>query len=151
MQAILSTGAAAASLLLLLSLGGEARSADPGHFVIALEGTVQKLAATRAARKADPCGAIPKGLASAFAVVALDAKGEALWIRPIDLSSFDTDPSHIGRPIEVEGCVVKDWRIGLLVNVPDDPACERIEFRREDRTIGSIGRAELARLAEEMR
>jgi hypothetical protein len=126
---------------------------DPaaGHLVLVVEGTVNKLTITRAVAKPDAWAGVPKGLASRFALRILDAQGSVLHTVPLDLSAFDTDPAHIGRKLTVQGCLVRDWRIGMLVSVPQDPRASRFVFVRDGVEIGAHGLGELLRLGGERR
>lgn len=146
LPASLGTGVLAAALLLVSFRGSEPPQQPDGHLVLVVEGDVTALRVTRAVRKAAACGAVPKGLASEFRVAVLDGNGVELLSRPLDLSAFDTDVTHIGRPVQVTGCIVKDWRIGVLVNVPDEPKAASLVFWRGKQQIGRIGWSELQQL-----
>lgn len=147
LPATLGVGALAAALLLLSFRGSEPPPQQPnGHLVLVVEGDVTALRVSHAAHKQEPCGAVPKGLSSEFRLSAVDAAGKELCSRPVDLSLFDTDPTHIGRPVQVTGCIVKDWRIALLVNVPDYPQADRLLFWRGKQQIGALPQRELQQL-----
>ena len=108
-----------------------------GHWVLVVEGNVERLAVTAAIPKPDPWAGTPTGLQSPFTLRLLDGKGALLQAVPVDLSRFDTDPAHIGKPVAVTGCVVRDSRIGLLVNVPQLQGLRRFEFWRDAARIGA--------------
>lgn len=113
-------------------------AAGPGHLVLIVEGTVRALDITAAVAKPDPWGGVPKGLRSPFELRILAEDGGELAVLPLDLSAFDTDPESIGRPLVVQGCLVRDWRIGLLVSVPDFDAAARYRFERDGVAIGEV-------------
>jgi hypothetical protein len=134
-------------MLLLSFRGGEPQQPLPnGHLVLVVEGDVTALRVSHAAHKQEPCGQVPKGLQSEFRLAVVDAAGVELCSQPIDLSLFDTDPLHIGRPVQVTGCIVKDWRIALLVNVPDYPQADRLVFWRGKQQLGALSQRELQQL-----
>ena len=70
---------------------------------------------------------------------------------PLDLARFDTDPAHVGTPLVVRGCEVRDPRIALLVNVPRFPGASRYTLWRGDTVLGGLDGGELRRLAGESR
>jgi hypothetical protein len=120
---------------------------DPaGHLVLVVEGNVGLLRVTGAVAKADAWGGVPKGLASDFALVGLDAKDAQVVRVPIDLSAFDTDPAHVGAPTVVTGCIVRSPDIGVLVNVPADDRIARWTIRRDDAQIGEATALDIATL-----
>lgn len=148
---------AAASLLATRTSAPPAANApgpqDPpaGHLVLVVEGDVRSLSITHAAAKPASWGGGVKGLKSPFMLRLLDAKGAELLAIPVDLSAFDTDPTRIGKPLVVQGCVVRDWRIGTLLNVPDLPQVSRYVFTRDGVEIGATSAATVARLLGESR
>lgn len=126
---------------------------DPpaGHLVFVVEGDVNALRVTHAVAKPDPVGHAPKGLHSEFSVRALDASGAVLHERPLDLTKFDTDPTHVGGPDVVRGCEVLSPRIGTLVNVPALADAATWQFTRGDKVLGTLTKGELDRLVQEAR
>jgi hypothetical protein len=123
----------------------EPGAAQPGHLVLVVEGTVRQLAITHAAQKPDAWAGAAKGLQSPFALQLLAADGKELLRVPLDLSRFDTDPRRIGGPVVVQGCEVRDWRIGVLCNVPRLPSCARYVFLRDGEPIGETSADALAK------
>lgn len=121
-------------------------AAGPGHTVLVVEGTVRALGVTAAVAKPDPWAGVPKGLQSAWSLAILAADGRELARVPLDLSPFDTDPRRIGQPVSVEGCIVRDSRIVMLVNVPNFAAAARYVFEHRGRPLGEISAPELRRL-----
>ncbi len=102
----------------LLTLGAPSTTSPPvadGHFVLVVEGNRDALAITAASRKQDPWAGIPKGLTSTWSLAVHDAAGTLLATVPLDVSPFATERA---RGVRVEGCVVRDSRIGMLVNAP---------------------------------
>jgi hypothetical protein len=123
-----------------------------GHCVLVVEGDRDRLAITHAARKPDPWAGVPQGFASDWTLAIRDAGGRVLVELPIDVSKFDTGALRKGQPVRVEGCVVRDARIAMLVNVPWFAAAATYEFARTGDAggrvaLGSVPAATVARLA----
>ena len=110
-----------------------------GHLVLQIEGDARALQVTRITRKPDPCG--PARFTSASAIVVRDAAGSELGRVPLDLSLFDLDPAHVGRPLHVDGCVVRDTRVAMLANVPHWPDAASLEIVHEGRVLGVLAGA----------
>lgn len=107
-----------------------------GHDVLVVEGDRNALAITFAAHKADPCGAPPKDLRSDWKLVIRDAQGATLTEVPLDVAKFATGAADVGSPRRVEGCIVTDARIAILVNAPTFASAASYEFLRGDVSIG---------------
>lgn len=110
--------AACAALGGMLTLGQPSPTVPAvadGHFVLVVEGNRDALAITAASRKTDPWAGVQKGLASAWSLAIHDAAGTLLATVPLDVTPFATERA---RGVHVEGCVVRDSRIGMLVNAP---------------------------------
>jgi hypothetical protein len=103
-----------------------------GHYTLVVEGNRNALAITTAVRKAEPWAGIPTGFTSKWQLQIHDAAGALLVAVPLDVTPFATEPQAFGRPATVEGCVVRDSRIGMLVNVPAYPTAHRYVFVRDD-------------------
>jgi hypothetical protein len=131
----LFAGATAAAIAGSLSFGRTAPAAPTpppvaaGHYVLVVEGDRDALAITAASRKAEPWAGPAKGLASAWSLTIHDARGELLATVPLDVSPFATDGQ---RGVRVEGCVVRDSRIGMLVNAPAFAAAATYTFTRHE-------------------
>jgi hypothetical protein len=96
----------------------EAAAAADGHYVLVVEGDRNALTITHANAKPDPWGGVPKGFTSEWQLTIRDAAGALLATVPLDVSPFVTSEAGQGQPVRVEGCIVRDSRIGMLVNVP---------------------------------
>lgn len=148
MHASITLGAGAvAAALLFITLPVDPPRQPNGHFALVVEGNVSALRVTHVVKKAEPCGMVPKGLTSEFALSVVDDQGKELWRQPLDLSQFDTDPAHIGRPVQVTGCIVKDSRIAALVNLPDYPDGASVSIWRGQQQIGNVATNDLRQLA----
>ncbi|MEZ6035938.1 MAG: hypothetical protein R3F29_00565 [Planctomycetota bacterium] len=127
-----------------------------GHYVLVVEGDRTALAITTAVAKSSPWAGVPKGLTSTWRLEIRDAAGELLAEVPLDVSQFATEAEALGRPVQVTGDVVRDARIGMLVNAPRFAAAASYTFSRpvEDgsrATIGTIAGAAVRELAGESR
>lgn len=89
-----------------------------GHYVLVIEGDRTGLAITHASHKEADWGGVPKGLRSDWRLSIRDGKGTELQQVPLDLSAFDLRPERQGKGVQVQGCMVKDARVGLLASVP---------------------------------
>ncbi len=118
-----------------------------GHDVLVVQGDRDALAITHVAHKADPWGGVPKGFASDWRLVIRDAGGAVLAEVPLDVTPFATDALAKGAPRRVEGCVVVDSRIAMLVNAPTFRGAASYEFLRGDTSLSRIAAAEVRRLA----
>jgi len=128
-----------------------------GHYVLVVEGDRNGLKVTHASRKQDPWAGVPKGFTSNWRLVVLDAADRMLAEVPLDVSAFDTSPAAVGKPLRVEGCEVRDSRIGMLVNAPRFDAAASYRFERRDAggdepvVLGTYDAALVRRLAEDVR
>jgi hypothetical protein len=98
-----------------------------GHLVLIVQGDANELRVTGAVAKATPCGAQPKAQSN-WQVRVLGPGGVVLHSQPLDLSGFDVDPDHVGRPDQAVGCVVRSTHVAMLVNVPAFANATAIEF-----------------------
>jgi hypothetical protein len=99
-----------------------------GHYVLVVEGDRDHLGITAAAGKEAPWAGVPKGLTSDWRLLIHDARGEVLADVPLDVTPFATRAND--RGVRVQGCVVHDARIGMLVNAPAFAAAASYTFTR---------------------
>ena len=118
-----------------------------GHFALVVEGDRDQLSVTAASHKQDPWAGVPKGFSSTWALSIRDAAGAELANVPLDLSKFDLDPAHKGKPLRVQGCIVKDSHIAMLANVPSFPNAATYVFLRAETVIGTVEGATVRQLA----
>ena len=117
-----------------------------GHDVLVVEGDRNGLAITFASHKVDPCGAPPKDLRSDWRLAIRDAQGALLAEVPLDVSKFATGAADVGSPRRVDGCIVTDSRIAMLVNAPTFATAASYEFLRGDVSIGRVPAASVRQL-----
>ena len=126
-----------------------------GHYVLVVEGDRNALAVTHANRKTDPWAGVPKGFTSAWMLVIRDDRGAMLAEVPLDVTPFATGAGELGKPVRVEGCVVRDSRVAMLVNVPRFAAAASYAFTRVDggRTValGAVAAETVRELAGDLR
>ncbi|MFT7535126.1 MAG: hypothetical protein ACI85K_001077 [Hyphomicrobiaceae bacterium] len=103
-----------------------------GHFVLVVEGDRNGLAVTFASKKTSPWAGVPKGFDSKWRASILDGKGAELANVPVDVRPFATDAQSVGKGPRVQGCIVIESKIGLLLNVPAFAAAQSYEFSRTD-------------------
>jgi hypothetical protein len=157
---LLGAGILLAGLGFLFVPGGPAgHPAEPpaappasGHCVLVVEGDRDRLAITHAVRKPDPWAGVPQGFASDWTLAIRDAGDRVLAEVPVDVSKFETGALQKGQALRVEGCIVKDARIAMLVNVPWFETAATYEFARAGDAggrvaIGSVPAATVQRLA----
>ena len=125
-------GVSATAPNLAAQIRQENKAAADGHYVLVVEGNRNNLVVTFARKKADQWAGIPKGLSSNWRVSILDDKRQELASIPIDVSSFATDAQSVGQPPRVQGCMVVDSKIGLLLNVPAFATAASYVFSRTD-------------------
>jgi len=101
-----------------------------GHYVLVVQGDRDQLTIAHANAKADPWAGVPKGLQSAFHLHVHGRDGQLLADVPLDLSAFDLAPERKGGKIEVEGCIVRDPNVAMLVSVPRYPTAASYTFVR---------------------
>lgn len=122
-----------------------------GHYALVVEGDASRLAITHAVLKTDPWAGIPTDLTSEFQLEIRDRDGAELASVPLDLSRFDTDPAHIGQPLVVSGCEVRDTRVALLINVPRYGEAAEYRFVRGGRVLGTAAAAAVQAMAGDAR
>ncbi|MBL8750892.1 MAG: hypothetical protein JNK78_17155 [Planctomycetes bacterium] len=103
-----------------------------GHLTLVVEGDRDQLTIRRAVAKEDPWAGVPKGLTSAWTLTIRAQDGSTLAEIPLDLVHFDTAADRKGAAVRVEGCVVRDSRIAMLVNVPRFAEAATYQFSRRD-------------------
>lgn len=123
-----------------------------GHYVLVVEGDRNGLAVTFARKKADQWAGIPKGFSSKWRVAILNANNQEIASVPLDVSAFATGPQSVGQPPSVQGCVVVDSKIGLLLNVPAFASAASYVFSRTEpngdvSTLGTTSGAAVRELA----
>lgn len=159
---LVGAGAAIAAACWLVSVDRSTPPATPatapaaavadGHYVLVVEGTRSALAITRAVHKADPWAGTPKGLQSDWLLRIDGPAGERLAELPLDLSAFAVGAAEQGQGVRVEGCTVRDERVGMLASVPAFPNAARYSFTRsgavgERVEVGSLDGETVRRLA----
>ena len=132
-----------------------AQDAD-GHYVLVVEGDRNALDITFARKKAAPWGGVAKGLQSAWTLVVRDRDGRELATVPLDVSPFRTGADAVGQPARVHGCIVREARIGMLVNVPRFARAHGYELRRpgandQPEVVGTVTGRRVRELAEDLR
>jgi hypothetical protein len=156
---LLSFGALVAVLAVPVPQRNAAHSGAPamaapqqpaGHLVLIVQGDANELRVTGAVAKAAPCGAQPKAQ-GAWQVRVLGPSGTVLHTQALDLSGFDVDPAHVGRPDRGDGCVVRSTRVAMLVNVPAFAEATGIEFVCAGARKGGCTAAELDSLLHQLR
>jgi hypothetical protein len=100
-----------------------------GHYVLVVEGDRNGLTITHASLKEAPWAGVPKGLATHWDLAIHGDRGELLAEIPLDLSHFALGAEDLGS-VHVQGCVVKNSQIAMLVNVPAFAAATSYTFRR---------------------
>lgn len=123
-----------------------------GHYVLVVEGDRNALAIRHAVWKDAPWAGSPAGFTSKWQLQIHDADGVLLSSVPLDLSPFATGAHEVGAPPTVTGCVVRDSRIGMLVNAPAYPTAQRYRFVRDDglaepTELGAMASSEVRNLA----
>jgi hypothetical protein len=121
-------------------------STPSGHLVLVVDGDANQLRVSRVVPKATAFGGVPKGLTSAYELSIRDAAGAELGRYPVDLAHFDLEPTHVGRPLQVTGDIVRDSHVTMLMNVPDFPQAADYVFLRAGAELGRQTGLELQRL-----
>jgi len=103
-----------------------------GHYVLVVEGDRNGLNVSFARKKAARWGGVPKGFASNWTVLIRDAAGQELANVPLDVGAFATDARSLGQPVRVQGCVIVDSKIGMLLNVPAFATAASYAFSRTE-------------------
>lgn len=120
-----------------------------GHWTLVVDGDRDRLTITGAVRKNDPWAGVPKGLKSAWTIVIDATDGSRLAEVPLDLVHFDTAPARKGGAVAVQGCVVRDPHVAMLVNVPAFASAASYTFvRRDAEGIAELGTVTAARVTE---
>lgn len=123
-----------------------------GHYVLVVDGDRNALTITHARHKQDPWAGVPKGFASDFRLTVRDGSGAVLADVPLDVTPFLTGAADVGTPVRVEGCIVRDPHIAMLVNVPAFAAAARYDFARREpggavAQLGAVNAATVRELA----
>ena len=100
--------------------------------MLVVEGDRDQLAITHASAKPDPWAGVPKGFSSRWTLTVKDERGATLAEVPLDVSKFAVGAAEKGRPLRVEGCIVRDSHIAMLVNVPRFDAAATYTLTRID-------------------
>ena len=120
--------------------------------MLVVEGDRSALAITHVRFKEAPWAGVPQGSTSDWTLTVHDATGTELATVPLDVTPFAVDPARQGTPVQVEGCIVRDSRIGMLVNVPAFASAASYTFARgrgEQRVVlGQVDGADVRTLAE---
>ena len=127
-----------------------------GHYVLVVEGDRNGLTVTFASKKPAPWGGRPKGFDSNWRLSVRDAQDVELVDIPLDVRPFATGAASLGKPVVVQGCIVVDSRIGMLVNVPRYAEAESYRFTRTDAdgtetVLGTVAAAKVRDLAGDVR
>ncbi|HEX5051638.1 MAG TPA: hypothetical protein VFZ65_07705 [Planctomycetota bacterium] len=113
-----------------------------GHYVLVVEGDRDRLTITSANAKTDPWAGVPVGFASDWTLCVRDGGGAVLAEVPLDLTPFATSRAEKGQPVQVQGCIVRDSRIAMLVSVPRFDTAASYTFSHRDagadRTLGTV-------------
>jgi hypothetical protein len=123
-----------------------------GHYTLVVEGDRNALAITTAVWKEAPWAGVATGFASKWQLRILAADGALLAAVPLDVSSFATGLHEVGKAPTVTGCVVRDSKIGILVNVPAFAAAHAYQFVRDDgfaqpTGLGTIAGSQIANMS----
>ncbi len=110
--------------------------AAAGHLVLVIQGDARALAITHIVAKADACGL--ERAKSPHSIAVLDAAGRELAAYPLDLSAFDLDPAHAGRPPRVEGDRVIETKVVALASIPRLLDGTSLELRRGKDVLGRV-------------
>jgi len=121
-----------------------------GHYVLVVEGDRNGLAVTFASKKTARWAGVPKGFSSNWHVTVLDGNGEELAKVPLDVRPFATSAKALGKPVKIQGCVVVDSKIGMLVNVPAYATAASYKFARteNDGSVTTLGTTTGAKVRE---
>lgn len=117
-----------------------------GHDVLVVQGDRDELSITFASHKTDPWGGVAKDLRSDWRLRIHDAKGELLVDVPLDMTPFATGAADKGKARRVEGCIVTDAQIGMLVNAPTFATAATYTFVRGEVVIGRVAAADVRQL-----
>ncbi len=118
--------------------------APRGHLILLIEGDARGLRVTHVTAKKDPYNPVD-GKAS-HEIVIYDTTARVLGRYPLDLSKFDLDPAHVGKPLRVEGCEVIDTKVVMLASIPWLPNAAALEIEKGAVPVGGAVSADYARL-----
>lgn len=133
--------------VMLLSAGVVSRKtpAMSGHLLLVVEGDANGLRVSHITPKQDPHNPT-RGPESEWSVAVLGFDGTELGRFPMDLSQFDLDPARVGQPLRVEGDVVWETQVAILVSIPYFANAEGLVLRRQRRVVSTVPAAVYARL-----
>jgi hypothetical protein len=109
--------------------------------------TNEKVSITAAVPKTDPWAGEPKGMTSDWRLEIRAADQSLLASVPLDVTPFATDAAAQHRPLRVEGCIVIDSRIAMLVNAPRFAEAASYTFHRGNVLLGTTSAEQVAKLA----
>ncbi|MFO1076995.1 MAG: hypothetical protein U1E73_04625 [Planctomycetota bacterium] len=118
-----------------------------GHDVLIVTGDRDGLAVTGANHKAEPWAGARRGMLSEWSLSIRDGAGRELAAVPLDMSAFALDAGRKGTGVTVEGCIVRDSRVAMLVNAPTFPTAASYVFLRGDTAVGTTAAATVRTLA----
>ncbi len=109
-----------------------------GHYVLVVDGDRDQLDIRHASRKVEPWAGVAKGFTSEWTLSIHDDRGALLAEVPIDVTPFAVGVAEKGQPVRVEGCIVRDAHIAMLVNVPRFAAAATYTFARGAGAAGRV-------------
>ena len=109
---------------------------DFGHLILQVEGDANRLSVTRVTPKKSSYNRTSRP--SPFSIDLLDAAGQTLGSYPLDLSMFDLRPTRAGKPLQVQGCEVRDSRVAVLANIPYFANATALRILHGGRTLGLL-------------
>jgi hypothetical protein len=122
--------------LALESKSASAPRRDFGHLILQVEGNANALRVTRITPKKSGYNTTKR--VSPYRIALLDAGGQILGSYPLDLSMFDMNPARIGKPLQVQGCAIRDTRVAALTNVPYFAKASAIRILHGKRVLGVL-------------
>lgn len=147
----LLTAGCAISVALFATLRTQQPEAQLGHFAFVVGGDRDQLAISHVVAKADPWAGNAKGMVSEWRLEIHAADGALLETVLLDMSPFATAAADKGRARRVEGCIVIDSAINMLVNAPRHADAASYDFFRGATAIGHHDAAQIQALAEARR
>lgn len=117
-----------------------------GHDVLVVTGDRDALAVTGGSHKESTWAGPARGLVSAWSLSIRDAGDRELARVPLDMSAFALDAGSKGTGVTVEGCIVRDSRVAMLVNAPTFATADRYVFLRGDTAVGATPAATVRQL-----
>lgn len=118
-----------------------------GHYVLVIEGDRDALTVTHSSRKTARWAGVQKGLVSQWSLSIRDAANNELESIPLDLSHFDLRPERKGGALKVQGCVVRDTKVGILASAPCLKNAARYVFLRGKEVVGTVAATRVFELA----